>query len=43
VPREKWFEVRMRTEDVNEQLEKMAEQLKEQQRGLRDPYFKEQK
>jgi DNA-directed RNA polymerase subunit beta len=42
VPREKWFEVRMRTEEVNEQLEKMAAQLKEQQEAF-ETRFKEQK
>ncbi|OOG21813.1 DNA-directed RNA polymerase subunit beta [Thioalkalivibrio denitrificans] len=42
VPREKWFEVRMRTEDVNEQLEKMAAQLREQQEAF-ETRFKEQK
>jgi DNA-directed RNA polymerase subunit beta len=42
VPREKWFEVRMRTEEVNEQLERMAAQLKEQQEAF-ETRFKEQK
>ncbi|WP_018232184.1 DNA-directed RNA polymerase subunit beta [Thioalkalivibrio thiocyanodenitrificans] len=42
VPREKWFEVRMRTEDVNEQIERMAAQLKEQQEAF-ETRFKEQK
>jgi len=28
--REKWFEVRLRSEDVNQQLERMSEQLREQ-------------
>ncbi|MDD3518827.1 MAG: DNA-directed RNA polymerase subunit beta [Chromatiales bacterium] len=30
VPREKWFEIRMRAEDVNAQLEVLAEQIKNQ-------------
>lgn len=42
VPREKWFEVRMRTEEVNEQLEKMAASLKEQHEAF-ETRFKEQK
>ncbi|WP_018954981.1 DNA-directed RNA polymerase subunit beta [Thioalkalivibrio sulfidiphilus] len=42
VPREKWFEVRMRTEEVNEQLEKMAAALKEQHEAF-ETRFKEQK
>jgi len=28
--REKWFEIRLRSEDVNQQLERMSEQLREQ-------------
>ncbi|MEO5574558.1 MAG: DNA-directed RNA polymerase subunit beta [Gammaproteobacteria bacterium] len=30
VPREKWFEIRLRTDDANDQLERVSEQLKQQ-------------
>ncbi|MFA7593478.1 MAG: DNA-directed RNA polymerase subunit beta [Thiohalobacteraceae bacterium] len=36
VPREKWFEIRLKAEDANEQLEKAAEQLK----GIRAEFDK---
>ncbi len=42
LPREKWFEIRMRTEDVNAQLEKLAEQIKNQ-RDAFDGRLEEQK
>ena len=34
VPREKWFEVRMRNEEVNAQLEILAEQIKDQHKAF---------
>ena len=42
LPREKWFEIRMKAEDVNEQLELMADQLKAQQEAF-DARYAEQK
>jgi len=32
--REKWFEIRMRTEEVNEQLEALANQIKDQKKAV---------
>jgi len=42
LPRERWFEIRMRDDDLNDQLEKIARQL-EQQRKDFDKKFEEQK
>ncbi|MCG5524295.1 DNA-directed RNA polymerase subunit beta [Ectothiorhodospira haloalkaliphila] len=42
LPREKWFEIRMRSEEVNEQLELMADALKAQHDAF-EKRFKEQK
>ncbi|MBK1674411.1 DNA-directed RNA polymerase subunit beta [Ectothiorhodospira shaposhnikovii] len=42
LPREKWFEIRMRSEEVNEQLELMQDQLKLQHDAF-EKRFKEQK
>ncbi|MDS4026377.1 MAG: DNA-directed RNA polymerase subunit beta [Candidatus Contendobacter sp.] len=42
LPSERWFEIRMRDDDLNDQLEKMARQL-EQQRKDFDRKFEEQK
>ena len=40
VDRQTWFEIRLRSDDANEQLEKAREQLDEQ-KALLDEYFKE--
>ncbi len=42
IPREKWFEVRLRGEDVNKQLEQLRDQLK-QQRSQLDATYEEQR
>jgi DNA-directed RNA polymerase subunit beta len=42
VPREKWFEVRLRNEDANTQLEKLSAQLKRHREEM-DAKFEEQK
>ncbi len=42
VPREQWFEIRLKTDDANEQLEKAAERLKTQ-RSEFDDRFEEKK
>ena len=42
LPREKWFEIRLRNEDANQQLEKAAEQLA-QQRALLDERYEEKR
>ncbi|MBK1691371.1 DNA-directed RNA polymerase subunit beta [Ectothiorhodospira mobilis] len=42
LPREKWFEIRMRSEEVNEQLELMAAQIKAQHDDF-EKRFREQK
>jgi DNA-directed RNA polymerase subunit beta len=42
IPREKWFEIRLKDEDANTQLEKIAEQLKQQRADL-DTKYDEQK
>jgi DNA-directed RNA polymerase subunit beta len=34
LPRDQWFEIRLRTEAANKQLENMAEQLEQQQKNL---------
>ena len=38
LPREKWFEIRLKGEDVNVQLEKAAEHLKQQREALDERY-----
>ena len=40
VDRQMWFEIRLRSDETNEQLEKAREQL-DAQKGLLDEYFKE--
>ncbi len=42
LPRDRWFEIRMRDDDLNDQMEKIARQL-EQQRKDFDKKFEEQK
>ena len=42
VPKEKWFEIRLKDEDANNQLEKASEQLAQRRREL-DEKFEEQK
>ena len=42
IDREQWFEIRLRGDDANEQLEKAREQL-EAQKALLDEYFEEKK
>jgi len=42
LPRERWFEIRMRAEDINTQLEKLSNQVKEQ-RGSFDQKLLEKK
>ena len=42
VPREKWFEIRLRSEESNAQLEKLAEQLKHHREDM-DAKFEEQR
>jgi DNA-directed RNA polymerase subunit beta len=42
IPRDKWFEVRLKNDDANSQLEDLAEQLK-QQRAELDAKFEDQK
>jgi DNA-directed RNA polymerase subunit beta len=42
VPRDKWFEIRMRNEEVNTQLEQLGEQLKRQREAF-DERLREQK
>jgi DNA-directed RNA polymerase subunit beta len=42
VPREKWFEIRLRNEEANTQLEKLAEQLKHHREDM-DAKFEEQR
>ena len=42
LPRDKWFEIRLKTEDANRQLELAAEQLKVQREQL-DEYFEEKR
>ncbi len=42
VPRDKWFEIRMRNEEVNNQLEQLGEQLKRQREAF-DERLREQK
>ncbi len=42
VPREKWFEIRLRAEDSNTQLEALADQLK-QQREYLDAQYEDQR
>ena len=42
LPREKWFEIRMRDDDINAQLERAAEQLR-QQRSQLDEHFEEKR
>ncbi len=34
LPRERWFEIRMRAEDINSQLEKLSNQVKEQRESF---------
>ena len=42
LPRERWFEIRMRDDDLNDQLEKIARQLEQQRKDL-DKKLEEQK
>jgi DNA-directed RNA polymerase subunit beta len=42
LPRERWFEIRMQTEELNDQLEKISRQLS-QQRKLFDKKFEEKR
>ncbi|CDH46621.1 MAG: DNA-directed RNA polymerase subunit beta [Candidatus Competibacteraceae bacterium] len=42
LPRDRWFEIRMRTDELNDQIEKTARQIK-QQRDDFDKKFEEQK
>ncbi len=42
LPRERWFEIRMRDDDINDQLEKIARQLEQQRKDL-DKKLEEQK
>ena len=42
IDRESWFEIRLRNDDANEQLEKAREQL-EAQKALLDEYFEEKR
>ncbi|MEA5445199.1 DNA-directed RNA polymerase subunit beta [Gammaproteobacteria bacterium AB-CW1] len=42
LPREKWFEIRLRNDDANAQLERMAKRLEEQNEEF-DRYFEDKK
>ena len=42
LPREKWFEIRMRDDEINAQLERAAEQLRQQRKQL-DEHFEEKR
>ncbi|NOZ53095.1 MAG: DNA-directed RNA polymerase subunit beta [Gammaproteobacteria bacterium] len=42
LPRQQWFEIRLRSEKANQQLETLAEQLKEQRARL-DAHFEDQR
>ena len=38
IPRDRWFEIRLRSDDVNEQLEIIAEQLQQQRKDFDDRF-----
>ena len=42
LPKDKWFEIRLKTEEANRQLEQAAEQLKQQREQL-DEFFEEKR